>query len=205
MDRPSRQIDFYLDFTSPYAYLGSTQIEALAARHDCSLVWRPFLIGATFRVSGRKAPIQHPMLREYMFNDVLRTARLLQQPLNFPAQFPVLSVKAGRLFYHFQDRDGDQKVAKEFARAVFKAYFVDSQDISSNRVLVKSAAPFGLNENDVNKLVKSVELKERFRLEVDAAITRGVFGAPMFVVADEMFWGVDHLDQLDKWLETGGW
>ena len=48
-------------------------------------------------------------------------------------------------------------------------------------------------------------VKERLRTEVDAAIARGVFGLPYFVVDDEPFWGIDHLDQLDRWMATGGW
>ena len=205
MEKASPMIDFYLDFTSPYAYLASTQVGPLAARHNHELVWRPFLIGATFGITGRKAPVEHPLLREYMYHDVLRTARLLKQPLNFPAKFPILSVKPGRLFYCLQDREGNQEAAVAFAHSVFRAYFVEGRDISSNKVLSELLVPFGLSADEVDAQLRSPELKARFRAEVDAAIERGVFGAPMFIVGDEMFWGADRLDQLEHWLQTGGW
>ncbi len=200
-----KQIDFYFDFTSPYAYLASTQIEALASRHGYSVVWRPFLIGATFKFTGRKALIQHPLVWEYSLNDVGRSARLLNQVINFPVKFPILSVKAGRLFYYFQDRNDNQKTAKEFASAAFYAYFVGQKDITDDRVLGEITAAFGLSLEEVENTVKSPESKERFKIEVDAAIERKVFGAPMFIVDGEMFWGADRLHQLAKWLETGGW
>ena len=33
-------IDFYFDFSSPYGYLASTEIDALAARHGRSVTWQ---------------------------------------------------------------------------------------------------------------------------------------------------------------------
>lgn len=205
MERDSEQVDFYLDFTSPYAYLASTRIDALAARHGYRVVWHPFLIGATFKVTGRKAPVEHPLVREYMYHDVLRAARLIGQPLNFPDKFPILSVKPARLFYHLQDREGNQEQAIAFAHAVYRAYFVEGRDISDSAVLAELLLPFEMDTTDVDVQLKSQGLKERFRSAVDGAIERGVFGAPTFIVGDEMFWGNDRLDQLEHWLQTGGW
>jgi len=197
-------IDFYLDFTSPYAYLASTQIEVLAERQQVAVRWRPFLIGATFKVTGRKAPIEHPLLREYMLHDVQRYARLLNQPLTFPVKFPILSVKASRLFYYLQQRDGHQLSAKRFASAVFRAYFIERQDITQNTVLAALAEPYGLDAGETAAIVVSAEMKAYFKAVVDQAIERKVFGAPMFIAAGEMFWGVDRMGQLESWLQTGG-
>lgn len=204
MVEPKTDIEFYLDFTSPYAYLASTQIETLAARHERNVIWRPFLIGATFKVTGRKAPVQIPLVNEYTLNDVQRYARLLDQPLNFPLKFPILSVKASRLFYFLRQRDGKQQHAIAFAKAVFRAYFVARKDITSNEVLAELMTPFDLDQIEVNEIVKSDEMKIHFKAVVDKAIERGVFGAPMFIVEGEMFWGVDRMDHLDKWLQNGG-
>ena len=201
----SGQVDFYLDFTSPYAYLASTRINKLVARHGRTVAWHPFLIGATFGITGRKAPVEHPLVREYMYHDVLRAARQIDQPLNFPEKFPILSVKPARLFYHLQDRDGHQERAITFAHAVYRAYFVEGRDISDSSVLAQLLLPFDMDAAEMDAELKSHSLKERFRSEVDGAIERGVFGAPTFIVGDEMFWGNDRLDQLDQWLQTGGW
>ena len=205
MNKTAAAIDFYCDFTSPYAYLAATQIDDLAARHQRDVVWRPFLIGATFKVTGRKAPIDHPLVWEYVLNDVERFAKLLGQPLNYPKKFPILGVKASRLYYFLEDRDGEQTASKAFAKSVFRAYFVDQQDITSNRILASLAEPFDLSLSDIDQIVKSAEMKVRFKRVVDEAIERGIFGAPTFIVDGEMFWGVDRLDHLDRWLDLGGW
>ena len=204
MTDPKSDIEFYLDFTSPYTYLAATQIDTLAARHQRAVIWRPFLIGATFKVTGRKALVQHPLVWEYSLNDVQRYARLLKQPINFPVKFPILTVKPSRLFYFLEARDGNQLAAIEFAKAVFQAYFVDRQNITSNNVLSELIAPFGVADNEVDEIVNSAEVKAHFKAVVDEAIERGVFGAPTFIVDGEMFWGVDRMSMLDKWLQSGG-
>ena len=201
----TRQIDFYLDFTSPYAYLASTQIEALAARQNAVVNWRPFLIGASFKISGRKAPIEHPLVRDYTLNDVQRYARLLGQPLNFPLKFPILSVKPGRCFYYLQQRDNNQKAAKQFAADAFRAYFVERRDVSKTQVLGELLAPYGVAETELNSMMVSPQVKQLFRSAVDQALQRQVFGAPTFVVDEEMFWGVDRMAHLEQWMQAGGW
>ena len=37
------------------------------------------------------------------------------------------------------------------------------------------------------------------------AVERGIFGSPFFIVDGEPFWGHDRMDEVDRWLETGGW
>lgn len=201
----AKQIDFYLDFTSPYAYLASTQIEALAARQNAVARWRPFLIGASFKLSGRQAPIEHPLVREYTLNDVQRYARLLGQPLNFPLKFPILSVNPGRSFYYLQQRDNNQKAAKQFAADVFRAYFVERRDVSKAQVLGELLAPYGVSPTELNALIVSQEVRQLFRAAVDQALHRQVFGAPTFIIDEEMFWGVDRMAHLEQWMQSGGW
>ena len=45
-------IDFYFDFSSPYGYLASTRINALAAKYQRDVTWRPILLGPMFKAAG---------------------------------------------------------------------------------------------------------------------------------------------------------
>ena len=61
---------------------------------------------------------------------------------------------------------------------------------------------------DVGALATALEdpaLKDRARREVEAAIAKGVFGSPYFVVDGEPFWGVDRIPMLEEWIRSGGW
>ena len=77
-------IDFYFDFSSPYGYLASLQIEPLAAKHGRSVTWRPMLLGAAFKVSGVQPLVNVPLKGEYSKRDFLRSARFYSVPFRVP-------------------------------------------------------------------------------------------------------------------------
>src|SRR3546814_10341238 len=85
-------IDFYFDFSSPYGYLASEQIEALAARHGRTVAWRPILLGVVFQQTGGQPLLDIPLKGGYARHDLARSARLLGLPFQLPASFPFPSV-----------------------------------------------------------------------------------------------------------------
>ena len=196
-------IDFYFDFSSPYGYLASTRIDALAARHGRSVAWRPILLGAVFKINGQQPLVSIPLKGNYAAHDLARSARLLKVPFKLPSKFPVGATAPSRAFYWVHDRE--PMLAKRLAQALYAAYFAQDRDISSPEATVSIAEKVGVDRADLEKALNDPAVKDRLRAEVDAAIARGVFGSPYFVVDGEPFWGSDRLDQLDRWLETGGW
>jgi 2-hydroxychromene-2-carboxylate isomerase len=77
--------------------------------------------------------------------------------------------------------------------------------MSSPEAVAELAGSLGFAAGDVRAAIDSETVKARLRQHVDAALAAGVFGAPTFIVEGEMFWGADRLDQVDRWLATGGW
>lgn len=183
-------IDFYFDFSSPYGYLASTKIEALAARHGRSVKWRPILLGVAFKATGGSPLPMIPLKGDYARRDFLRSARFHDVQFRIPDPFPVSTVSACRAFYSVAD---DRQVP--LAKALYRAYFVDNVNIGEAEKTLKVAASLGV-EPDLN----DPALKERTRAEVDAALAKGVFGSPYLVVDGEPFWGVDRFDQVERWL-----
>jgi 2-hydroxychromene-2-carboxylate isomerase len=196
-------IDFYFDFSSPYGYFASTRIEELAARHGRGVTWRPILLGAVFKITGGQPLPTIPLKGSYAKHDLARTARLLKVPFKLPSRFPVAATAPSRAYYWLADRD--PQLAKRLAQALFRAYFAEDRDVSSPEVTANVAAKLGLERAEVVRALEDPAVKERLRMEVEAAIERGVFGSPYIVVDGEPFWGSDRLDQVEKWLETGGW
>ena len=96
-------------------------------------------------------------------------------------------------------------MAGKLARALFSAYFADDRDISAPEVTTDVAAKLGFNKEGIAQALNDAAVKDRLRREVDAAIGLGVFGSPYIVIDGEPFWGADRLDQVEKWLATGGW
>jgi len=192
-------IDFYFDFSSPYGYLASTQIDALAARHGRTVAWHPFLLGAAFKLTGQRALTEQPMRGPYALRDFDRSARLLGVPFHLPHAFPFFALAASRVFYWLEDPSRGQALAK----AVYHAAFGEGRDVTPVAAVAELARPLGME--GIEHAVELPETKAKLRDATDRAIARGVFGSPFFIVDGEPFWGHDRLGQVERWLATGGW
>ena len=184
-------IDFYFDFSSPYGYLASKKIEALAAKHGRTVKWRPMLLGAAFKATGAAPLPSIPLKGDYAKRDFLRSARFHDVQFRLPDPFPISTVAACRAFYSLEPEQGQVKLAK----ALFQAYFVDNVNIGEAENVLKIAGGIGLKP-DVNDQA----VKDRTRAEVEAALAKGVFGSPYIVIDGEPFWGMDRFDQIERWL-----
>ncbi len=200
----AQAIEFYFDFSSPYGYLGSQRIDAIAEKHNCDVIWRPYLMGAVFKQLGTSPLISQPVKGPYSRHDLERSARLYDITFNVPNPFPVHTVAACRAYYWVEDSEGPE-LAKQLAQALYRGYFIDNRNVGDAEVVVETAARLGLDGTAVTAALKDDAIKARLRTEVDAALEKGVFGAPFFIYGEEQFWGCDRMDHLDKWLETGGW
>lgn len=196
-------IDFYFDFSSPYGYFASAKIEEIAARHGRSATWRPILLGAVFKITGQQPLPTIPLKGSYAKHDLARSARLFGVPYKTPSKFPIAGQAPSRAFYWVSDKD--PALAKKLARALYHAYFAEDRDISSPEVTANVAAKQGVDRDRLLQALNDAAVKERLKTEVDAAIERGVFGSPYIIIDGEPFWGSDRLDQVEKWLATGGW
>jgi 2-hydroxychromene-2-carboxylate isomerase len=195
-------IDFYFDFSSPYGYLASTAIDALAARHARWVRWRPFLIGALYKQLGYM-PLEQPGKRAYFMHDVPRSARAMGVKLNIPSSFPEALIAPARAVYWIADRD--EAKAGAFAAAAFRAYWSEGRKLADPQIVAEIAAAQGFAKEEVLAALNHQAVKDRLKAETDAAIAAGIFGSPFIVVDGERFWGSDRLDQIEKWLTTGGW
>lgn len=195
-------IDFYFDFSSPYSYLASEKIDALAERFDREVRWHPILLGVIFKGLGTMPLTRQPGMHDYALRDFARSARFLNLPFRMPMRFPVATVAAARAYYWLHDRDA--ALARQFAHVVFRNYFVEGHDISESASVLHMAAGLGVEPVPLSSALEDPAIKERLRQETEAAIALGMFGAPWIVVDGEAFWGADRLPQIERWLESGG-
>lgn len=191
-------IDFYFDFSSPYSYIASEWVDALAARHGRTVRWHAILLGATFQAAELKSPVSYPLKREYVLRDFARSARMEGVPYRHPSRFPIATQNAARLFWWLHGQEPDQ--ARAWAHAGLRAYFTRDVDLSDPVSLATLAAEFGLDPAAAQAAWSDPAWKDHLRQENEAAIAAGVFGAPFFRVEGEPFWGNDRKVQLDRFL-----
>jgi 2-hydroxychromene-2-carboxylate isomerase len=194
-------IDFYFDFSSPYSYIASEWIEALAARHGRTVHWKAILLGATFQAAELKSPVSYPIKREYSLHDFERSARFAGVPLKVPEKFPIPTQNAARVFWWLHDKR--DATASHWARHCLRAYFARGVDLSDTDRLKELAAEFGLDPAEAEGVWNDTTWKLRLKAANDAAIAAGVFGAPFFMIDCEPFWGNDRRAHIERWLEKG--
>lgn len=198
----SATIDFWFDFSSPYGYMMSERIDALAAKHGRDVKWRPFLLGAIFKHTGGQPFSTQPLKGPYSKHDLERSARFLRLPYQMPDAFPISTHQACRVFYWLESRN--PQLAHDFAQAVFRAYFTENQDISQVEVLQEVGAKLDVAPEAVVGATGDDAVKAHLREVCETAIESGVFGSPFVVIDSEPFWGVDRLPQIERWLAEGG-
>jgi 2-hydroxychromene-2-carboxylate isomerase len=194
-------IDFYFDFSSPYSYIASEWVEALAARHGRTVNWKAILLGATFQAAELKSPVEHPIKREYSMHDFERSARVEGVPLKIPEKFPIPTQNVARLFWWLNDKN--HATASHFARHCLRAMFARGVDLSDSAQLKQLVAEFGLDPAEAHDIWTDPTWKARLKSANDAAIACGVIGAPIFMIDGEPFWGNDRRPQIERWLEKG--
>lgn len=194
-------IEFYFDFSSPYSYLASERIEPLAARYGREVDYKPILLGAAFKVSGLRPLTEVPLKGDYSKRDFERSARFAGVPLVLPETFPISTVGAARALLWLGDVDPPR--ARTFVHAAFRAYFAAGRNISDAAVLADVLRQVGADPDQVLAAIQQPQIKDRLKALVDAALARGVFGAPFLFVDGEPFWGHDRLPQVERWLEAG--
>ncbi len=187
-----RELEFWFEFASTYSYLSAMRIEKLAAEHGVAVTWRPFLLGPIFAAQGwRDSPFNiYPAKGRYMWADLARQAARYGLAFRKPDIFPQHTVLAARIAHLLADR----AEGPGFCCSVYAAQFAEGRDISDRAVLADILSKAGLAET-VMAEAESAETKAGLRARVAEAEAKGVFGAPSFIVAGDLYWGDDRLEQ----------
>ncbi|WP_420550236.1 2-hydroxychromene-2-carboxylate isomerase [Litorivicinus lipolyticus] len=196
-------VTFYVDFSSPYAYLMARDLTHLCQRHDRELRWHPFLLGAVFKRDGNTPTVLRPERQAYTQRELARSARRKGLRFNTPPQFPFNSIDAVRAYWWLAERS--PRRAQHLAAALLDAAWLDGLDLSARDVVVAVAARFDIEGAELRAALDHPETKALAHRKVDQALATGLFGAPWVTVGDEPFWGCDRLDDISHWLECGGW
>lgn len=187
-----KALEFFYDFVSPYSYLASTRVEALARRTGATLRWRPFLLGGVLKATENKAPADTPAKYRHLKIDLARWARRLGVPLAWPERHPFPTVLAMRCALVAEARGA----LVAFTHAAFRAAWAEGRDLTSPDVLSAIASSIGLD--GASLVAAAPEQKAALVAQTEEAVRRGAFGAPTFFVGDEMFVGNDRLDFVEE-------
>lgn len=190
----SKQIEFFFDVGSPASYLAWTQLPGLAQSHGAQIVWKPMLLGGVFQATGNSSPATVEAKGRYSRIDMQRFAQHYGVTLNHNPHFPIntLMLMRGVVAYL------DTPQFHDFLRAIFRAMWVDQRNMQQPEVIGEVLADAGFDPEQVLARCNDQAVKDRLKAITAEAVERGVFGAPTFFVGEEMFFGQDRLDWVDR-------
>jgi len=190
-------IEFWFEFASTYSYPAASRIEDVAALAGVTVVWRPFLLGPIFRARGwNDSPFNlYPAKGRYMWRDLERICAKHGVPFQRPTQFP----RSGLLAARIACLAAAEPWCPSFVRAVYRANFADDRDIADPAVIGALLDALGQPGTELVARAGTPEVKEQLRQQTETAAARGIFGAPSFLVGDELFWGNDRLADAVAW------
>jgi 2-hydroxychromene-2-carboxylate isomerase len=189
------ELECFFDCSSPWTYFAFESLLRMQEEIGVTIQWRPFLVGGVFNAvnqsvyNSRDAPV--PAKSAYSKKDQQDWARHLGRPIHYrPSVFPVNSVKAMRACIVLEP---EGKLVP-FARAAFKAYWIDDKDISQVPVLTEICNSVGIDAAKVLAGTDQQPVKDTLRANTQEAIDRGAFGSPtIFVGGDDMYFGNDRM------------
>ncbi|MFT4047440.1 MAG: 2-hydroxychromene-2-carboxylate isomerase [Solimonas sp.] len=190
-------VEFWFEFASTYSYPAAMRIEAAAVAAGLTLAWKPFLLGPIFQAQGYETSpfLVHEQKGHYMWRDVERLCAKHHIAWQKPSSFPRTSITAARIACSHADAPW----MPSFVRAVYRANFADDRDIGDDAVIRDCLAEVGADADAAMAHALSPAEKPKLRENAAAAQRHGIFGAPSFVVAGELFWGNDRLDDALAW------
>jgi len=194
-------VEFWFEFASTYSYPAALRVEEAARARGVDLVWRPFLLGPIFREQGfDDSPFNlQPAKGRYMWRDLERICE--RQGIGFqrPSRFPRNGLLAARVACRF----AEEPWLPAFARAVYVANFASDLDISRPETIRECLAACCDDAPARIAAVDSPDAKALLRAQTERAAALGIFGAPSFLVGDELFWGNDRLEDALEWAASG--
>ena len=192
-------LEFFFDCSSPWTYLAFTRVQPIAQRTAAKLVWKPILVGGVFNAVNRdvyeRRANPDPRKAAYSAKDLQDWALLTGLKIIMPpAVFPVRATLAMRCALAAQE----QGKLVEFARACFKSYWSDNQDIASPTIINTVCSSAGLDADAILERAQLPAIKDRLRANTDEVIARGGFGSPtMFVNEADMYFGNDRMELVE--------
>ena len=195
------KIEYFYSLASPFTFLGSEKLQTIAKRYNVEIVEKPCdLVGGIFsKTGGVPVPQRSSQRQKYRLDELKRWSKFLDIKINikpkfFPPNDPHIPAKytiAANLL----------GVKMLFGHALLKKLWSEEKDISDENNIKLTSKQFKIDFNKLSSLAKSEQVSKIYTENTEEAIQKNVFGAPTYIFNDELFWGQDRLEFLERALK----
>ena len=184
----TKNVDFYFDIISPYAYLAYKQITSIDKK-KIQFNYKPILLGGLHKLAGITAPAFNEFKMKNMKNDCNLIASKKNIKFNWNDKFPINSLKIMRGYLAVKE-----EIKDIYLETFFNAYWKNNIDLENIDNIKNLLNIIDIDSNKFFKDLEQPEIKEKLKEVTNLAFQKEVFGAPTFIVNNKLFWGQDRLD-----------
>ncbi|HEX2336337.1 MAG TPA: 2-hydroxychromene-2-carboxylate isomerase [Hyphomicrobiaceae bacterium] len=188
-------IDFWFSIGSMYTYLAVMRLPEVAAKSGTTFRWRPFSVRAIM-IEMDNVPRNKPLKLAYMWRDLRRRAQMHGFPFRQQPSYPLQNFDLANRIAVVGAEEG---WCADYARAAYRRWFLDHDEAGSDSNNQASLREVGHDPERVIERTNSEEVGAKYLASTDEARKLGIFGAPTFVVGQEIFWGDDRLEDALAW------
>ena len=185
----SSYIDFYFDIISPYSYIAHKKIQKIKKNQKNVFNYKPILLGGLHNLAGINAPAFNKYKIKNMQNDCELVSKKNNIAFKWNLKFPINSLSIMRGYISVND---NQK--EEYLNIFFDAYWRDNLDLSSEKEFSKLLETLKIDNEFFFDKIKQQSTKDELKELTNDAFNKEVFGAPTFIVNNNIFWGQDRLE-----------
>ena len=192
----ARQLAVYFSLHSPWAYVGHGALQALVAKHNLRVDYRPVALSQIFpELGGLPLAKRHPLRQNYRIVELQRWRE--KRGLKFPPPSAILALRSrarrpDRLRHDLAGVDPRQIHLLRFRRRLRTP-----EDVGAAETLAQILEKFRLSRGAGCNAARAERRKTCYQRNLALALEAGVFGSPSYVLDGEVFWGQDRLDLLD--------
>ncbi len=201
-----KEIHFYFDVISPYAWLAFQALPKSLEGISHTVRYHPVVFGAMLKHHGQLGPAEMPGKRDWTYRQVMWLAKQQGTVLQMPASHPFNSLALQRMAVATSPKG---EPARDVVEAIFKHVWcsgLEATDEARIAELQKHLTQMvQISQSGFQIDIQSPEVKQQLLQQTQAAIDLGLFGVPSMVVDGQVFWGQDALPMLRAYLEGDAW
>ena len=185
-----KSFDFFFDFASPYSYLAHKQIRNIEYQHNIEINYMPILLGGLLKLAEIKAPAFIPSKAKFMIKDCKLFSEKFNIKFKFNSYFPIQSLNLMRGVLIAQKENKTSLYIDKF----FDACWKDDLNLNDQKIVDEILKELNFKLETFKLKISEHKIKDELKKRTRDAFSKGVFGAPSFIINNKMFWGQDRLE-----------
>ena len=186
----TKSIEFYFDFSSPYAYLGFKEIKKYEKKYPFQIKYMPIFLGGLHNSAGITPAAFNKIKSKHMIQDTKLVANKKNIKFSFNSYFPIKTVNFMRGAIIAKDNNYE----KIYIEKIFDSIWRDGLNMNDNIIINKVLKNLDLNPSKFFGKVSDIKIKDKLKKLTNDALKKGIFGAPTYYVNRKIFFGQDRLN-----------